>query len=243
MPTGSTISRTDAAAKPRCAKARAASSSRRGRRLDARRVGAAGRGRAAGFDGGGSHAVIRKTNACLVKAGRADDQLARARRIASCRRRPPPPCSASAPAPPDALERADIPWLARARGERAGARPRRPEGGEGRARRAALPRRPAGDLLVRRHRRPAQDQQRHRDGHPDHLHRPAAGRLVRRRHGDQARGLPLQHRGAAAEHGRRPHASTPSTGCSTAASRSTASSCSSSTSGSASSWRRARSTA
>src|SRR5205823_4167250 len=37
----STISRTDAAAKPRCAKARAASSSRRGRRLELRRAGPA----------------------------------------------------------------------------------------------------------------------------------------------------------------------------------------------------------
>jgi hypothetical protein len=36
-------------------------------------------------------------------------------------------------------------------------------------------------------------------GHADHLHRRAAGRLVRRRHGAQARGLPLQHPGAAQE--------------------------------------------
>ena len=126
--------------------------------------------------------------------------------------------------------------------ERARAGPGGPEGGAGGGGRAAVPGRPAGHLLVRRRRRPAEDEQRHGDGRADHLHRHRARRLVRRRHGDQARGLPLQHPGAAQERGRRPDASTPSTGCSSAAFRSTASSSSSSTSGSASSSPRARST-
>ena len=66
----------------------------------------------------------------------------------------------------DALELADIPWLHGLEANEKGACARRPEGREGRARRAALPGRPAGHLLVRRHRRPAEDEQRHRAGIP-----------------------------------------------------------------------------
>jgi hypothetical protein len=54
-----------------------------------------------------------------------------------------------------------------------------------------------------------------------YLHRRAAGGLVRRRHAAQARGLPLQHRGCARARWRACR-SPPSTGCSSAASRSTA---------------------
>ena len=199
MPTGSTISRTDAAAKPRCANARAASSSRRGRRLDARFVGR-GRGRAARDGRGDGRCACRSLERqTLVWSSGAASARATPRRADNRRhvdaigRRP-----ASRPRPRARRARARRhPVAARARSPRRGARARRPEGREGRARRAAVPRRPAGHLLVRRHRRPAEDEQRHALRRADHLHRPAAGRLVRRRHGDQARGLSLQHRGAA----------------------------------------------
>ena len=162
--------------------------------------------------------------ACRAARGRRSCRNGSLRENRPAMSQPPRPTFTSAPARPTPLELADVPWLDRLDPQERQRAQCRPEGGAGRRRRAAVPRRPAGDLLVRRDRRPAEDEQRHRARRADHVHRPAAGRLVRRRHGDQARGLPLQHPGAAPQRGRRPAASRPSTGCSTAAFRSTASS-------------------
>ena len=113
-------------------------------------------------------------------------------------------------------ELADIPWLAcSTRDERARASTtcRSCEVAAGRA---AVPHRPARptywfgvvDGLLK-----MSNDNSH--GHPDHLHRPAAGRLVRRRHGAQARGLPLQHPGRCARSVVAGLPSRRSTGCST----------------------------
>src|SRR3982750_1569247 len=121
MPTGSTISRTDAAAKPRCANARAASSSSRGRRPAAPPPEAAGRKRCIATDSATAGRMAALERQTIVWSTPHDARL---------RGGPAPPAGGAAGAEnrrmstpsaaaqlreraraPDALERADIPWL------------------------------------------------------------------------------------------------------------------------------------
>ena len=132
MPIGPTISRTEAAAKPRWANARAASSSSCGRRLEARRCGRRPGGGAQGRSRGRLGRMPRLERQTLF----GQRGIRRARQL--LRRRGESPhvdilggglASQARPRARRARARRH-PVVACARGERAGARAGRPEGGE-----------------------------------------------------------------------------------------------------------------